>query len=924
MKSINNYARLWTLAVGLFIGSMAFAQSADKPIKLPDGIEKITSVEGITEYQMKSNGLKILLFPDQSKPTITVNITYLVGSRHEGYGETGMAHLLEHMVFKGTPNHPDIPQELTEHGARPNGTTWYDRTNYFETFNATEENLRWALDMESDRMVNSYIAKKDLESEMTVVRNEFEIGENSPTSILMERVLATSYIWHNYGNTTIGARADLENVPIERLQAFYKKYYQPDNAVLVVAGKINQEEVLGMIKEYFGKLPRPERELIPTYTKEPTQDGERFVTLRRSGDVQVVSAAYHTPPGPHPDYAAVAVLDEILTNEPSGRLYKALVETKKSPSVWSFAPGLKEGGFLYINADVRMENSIEEAEKIMLATLDEILTNPPSDEEIERARKRILKYWEQGFKDSGSVGRRASEYIAMGDWRLSFLFRDNVEKVTAADVLSVARKYLKSSNRTIGKFIPDKSPDRAEIPDAPDVQKLLEGYKGKEAIAEGEDFDPSPENIEKRTDRIEDSGKRNSIEVALLPKQTRGNSVDARLTLRFGDMNNLKGKETAGQFVASMLDKGTSDMSRQQIQDELDRLKATVRIFGGSSSASVMITTEESYLVEVIELVGKMLKDPAFSEEEFAKLKEEELAGIESQQSEPQAIANKKFSRIMNPYPKGDVRYVMTFEEEIEAVNNLTLDEVKDFYKNFYGTTDATMAVVGDFDEAAVKKTILETFDGWKSPKGYTRIPDPYQEIKPVNETINTPDKANAMFFAGMPLNIQDSDPDYPALVMGNFMLGGGFLNSRLATRIRQQEGLSYGVGSFFNASAHERSGIFGSYAMYAPENAAKLEAAYKEEIQKVLTDGFTAEELEAAISGYIQSRGMNRSNDRSMSATLNNYLELDRDMMWDAEMEKKIQSLTPEQVNKAMAKYIDINKLVFVKAGDFEKESQP
>ena len=514
-----------------------------------------------------------------------MNVTYLVGSRHEGYGETGMAHLLEHLVFKGTPDHPDIPQELTEHGARPNGTTWYDRTNYFETFNATEENLRWALDMESDRMVNSFIAAKDLESEMTVVRNEFEMGENSPTSILMERVLSTSYIWHNYGNTTIGARADLENVPIERLQAFYRKYYQPDNAYLVVAGKIDAEETLGMIKEYFGKIPRPERELIPTYTKEPTQDGERSVTLRRSGDVQVVSCTYHTPPGSHAEFAAIDVMSEILTNEPAGRLYKSMVETKKASSVWSFAPALKEGGFIYINADVRMENSLDEAREVMMKTLDDIIENPPTDEEVDRARKRILKNWELAFKNSSRVGLRASEYIAMGDWRLAFLHRDNVEKVTAADVLEAARKYLKTSNRTVGQFIPDKSPDRAEIPDAPDIAKLLEGYTGKEAIAEGEDFDPSCENIEKRTTRGEAKDK--GIEFAFLPKETRGNSVNARLTLRFGDENSLKGKETAGQFAASMLDKGTSEMDRQQIQDELDRLKAQVRIFGGASSAQL-------------------------------------------------------------------------------------------------------------------------------------------------------------------------------------------------------------------------------------------------------------------------------------------------------------------------------------------------
>lgn len=217
---------------------------------LPKGVTRVTSVEGITEYRLP-NGLRVLLFPDPTKQTITVNITYMVGSKHENYGETGMAHLLEHLVFKGTPKHANIPQELTEHGARPNGTTWYDRTNYFETFAATEENLRWALDLESDRMVNSFIAKKDLDSEMTVVRNEFESGENSPFRVLLERVFSSAFLWHNYGKSTIGARSDIENVPIDRLQGFYRKYYQPDNAVLLVAGKIDEAKTLTLVDQYF-------------------------------------------------------------------------------------------------------------------------------------------------------------------------------------------------------------------------------------------------------------------------------------------------------------------------------------------------------------------------------------------------------------------------------------------------------------------------------------------------------------------------------------------------------------------------------------------------------------------------------------------------------------------------------------------------
>jgi zinc protease len=261
---------------------------------------RITEVEGITEYSL-DNGLRFLLFPDASKPTATVNVTYFVGSRHEGYGETGMAHLLEHLVFQGTPDHPNIDVELTEHGARPNGTTSFDRTNYFETFPSTDENLEWALDLEADRMVNSFISGDDLASEMTVVRNEMESEENSPFSVLLARTQATAYLWHNYGKGVIGARSDVESVPIDRLQAFYRKYYQPDNALLIVTGKFETERALEMIAEKFGAIPRPDRSsentLWDTYTREPVQDGERSVTLRRVGDIQIALMSYHVPPG---------------------------------------------------------------------------------------------------------------------------------------------------------------------------------------------------------------------------------------------------------------------------------------------------------------------------------------------------------------------------------------------------------------------------------------------------------------------------------------------------------------------------------------------------------------------------------------------------------------------------------------------------
>lgn len=909
------------LAFSIFNSSAVavFAQTAPTTqMKMPEGVQKITSVEGITEYALP-NGLKVLLFPDATKQTATVNITYLVGSRHENYGETGMAHLLEHMVFKGTPKHPNIPAELTSHGARPNGTTWVDRTNYFETFSATDENLNWALDLEADRMVNSYIARKDLDSEFSVVRNELESGENSPFGVLMQRVMSAAYDWHNYGKDTIGARSDVENVPIDRLQAFYKRFYQPDNAVLLVAGKFDEAKTLELIKKYFGVIPKPDRTLPPNYTVEPAQDGERTVTVRRTGDTQLLMTGYHVPPGSHIDSAAVSVMNDILASEPSGRLYKSLIETKKASSIFNLSFGTKEPGFTLFGAELRKENSLDEVRNAMADTIENFAKTAPTKEEVERSKTGMLKNIELALNDANRVGLEMSEWIAQGDWRLFFLTRDRLKTVTPEDVQRVAGKYLKQSNRTVGMFVPTDKPDRAEIPNVKDadVLAMVKDYKGDALVAQGEVFDPSPANVESRIKRAKIGG----LDTAFLAKENRGDSVVANILLRFGDEKSLMNRANAADFVGSILQRGTMKRTRQQIQDEFDRLKARVFVGGGATSASVSIETTRQNLPAVIRLVGEILREPSFPQNEFDQFKQELVTGLESQKSEPTSVAFTELNRVFNIYPKGHPLYGgYTADEALAIIKAVTLDEVKQFYKDFYGASNGQMTVVGDFDEKEVAAAAQEAFGSWKSPKPYTRIKSEYRAIAPINKSFETPDKANAFFIARLNLKVRDDNADYAALVLGNYMLGGGFLNSRLATRIRQKEGLSYGVGSSFSASALDETGTFFANAIYAPENADKLEAAFKDEIRKATTEGFTAEEIEAAKKGWLQSRQLSRAQDRELAGRLNNYLFLNRTISWDAELENRIQALTAEQINQAMKKYLTPDNITIIKAGDFAK----
>lgn len=886
---------------------------------LPPGVEFTTAAEGISEYRLK-NGLRVLLFPDESKQTITVNVTYLVGSAHENYGETGMAHLLEHLMFKGTPRHRDIPRELTEHGARPNGTTWYDRTNYFETFAATEDNLKWALDLEADRMVNSFIAVKDLESEMTVVRNEYESGENRPATVLMQRMASTAYLWHNYGNATIGARADIENVPIERLRAFYKTYYQPDNAVLLVAGKIDAAATLKLIQQYFGKIPRPKRALPASYTTEPTQDGERTVTLRRSGDVQLAALAYHVPAGSHEDFAAVEILSQVLGDTPSGRLHKALVETGKAANVYSFEFQLRAPGLALFGAEVRQDASLDAARDALIATVEGLPQQPVTQAELERARTQLLKQIDLSLNASDRVGLALSEWLGMGDWRLFFLHRDRLRAVTLADVQGVATQYYKPSNRTVGLFVPTAAPDRAEIPPIPDIAAALRDYKGDAPKAAGEVFDPSPANIEARTLRFVTPG---GLKVALVPKRTRGNAVVGSMTLRFGNEQNLLGRRSAGNWVPDMLMRGTQQRTREALMDEIDRLQARLNVGGGATAAGVFLESTRVNLPELLRLVAEVLRQPAFTAGEFELLRQEALAAIEEQQKEPNALAAIDFQRHLNPYAQDDVRYIPTLAERIADAKALTLDEVKRFYAEFYGAQHGEITLVGDFDPQEITPLLNQLFQGWDSALPYTRVPNPYQNVAALDLSLPTPDKANAVFIAGMNLAIRDDDPDYPALVLGNYMLGGGFLSSRLATRVRQQEGLSYSIGSQLSANALDRNGLFRVSAIYAPQNLPRLEAAISAEITRALNEGFTAAELQAAKSGWLQAQQVGRAQDPELARRLSAYSFLGRTLAWDADFEGKIKSLTPEQIKAAMQRHIDPAKLSKVKAGDFKNGPQ-
>jgi zinc protease len=897
-----------------------------------DGPVKVVSIEGVTEYRL-ANGARVLLFPEVSRPTVTVNMTVLVGSRHEGYGETGMAHLLEHMVFKGTPNHPEVPKALRDHGASFNGTTNEDRTNYFETMPATDKNLEFGIAIECDRLVNSFIKRDDLIREMPVVRNEFERGENNPGAVLGERIRSAAYEWHNYGKSTIGNRSDIERVPIENLQAFYRKFYQPDNVVLIVAGKFEEPKALALVEKYLGSIPKPDRELPKTYTEEPAQDGERSVTLRRVGAVGEVGVVYHVPAASHQDWAPLNLLDGIISQAPNGRLYKALVESKLATSANARSDNSHDPGLFDASASCPPEKT-DAVKAALIKTIESLGDKPFTQDEVNKAKVRYKRNAEILQSNGQAMSQALSSASSHGDWRLLFLQRDWIAKTTADDVNRVAKTYFHQPNRTVGVYIPTTAPERLSIPNVPSIEMVVKDYKGGTVAEAGEAFDPTPANLEKRTKLIDEG----NFKAGLLPKKNRGSTVSLVLTLHYGNENSLKGLTTAAAMLPGLMMAGTKKHDRQALREELDALGVRIRAGagggfrgrrggrGGGGGGSLgqltfSVDAKRDTLPQALKLLGEILREPAFPEEEFETSKDRMISFAKAGKTEPGALAGNKLSRSLSPYPADDVRYAPTLEENLKRVKGVSLDQIEKLYQLQIGGSHAQLGVVGDFDPDTTVKLVKDMLKGWESKVPVRRIDHHVaDDVHGSTSDIITPDKANAEYLAGLQFPLTDADPDYPALRIANFIFGGSTLASRIGDRIRQKDGLSYGASSGFTASSRDPVASLTVTVSTNPVNMDKVTSDVHEELQMFLKDGPTEKELADAKHAFVEGLKVGRTQDEAIAAQIVSHLDIGRTFAHEVQQEQAILALTPEKVTEAFRKHVDPKKLVIIRAGDFKK----
>lgn len=893
------------------------------------GFKYVKSSGGIEEYRLISNDLTVLLKEDHSAPVVTFMVTYHVGSRNEAIGYTGSTHLLEHLMFKGSrkynkKNGKPIWTVLQNVGAQINATTWMDRTNYFELL--PSEHLERAMQIESDRMRNAFLRDSDRQPEMTVVRNEFERGENDPFEALDKNIWATAYQAHPYHHSTIGWRSDIENVSTERLRQFYNTYYWPNNATVTIIGDIDKKGALAMVKKYFGQYRRSPKPIPEMYTAEPKQEGPRRLVVKRTGQTGIVGIAHKTPEGLNEDYYAIQVLARILGGGKSSRLNKKIVDKGLATnlSMWDFP--FHDNGLFITYAFLTPGTDPQKVEKIILDEYESIKTKGVTDEEVSRAIAQIKAEAAYSRDGSYSIASGLNEAIAMGDWTYYTTYVEKIKAVKAADVQKVTQKYLQEDQSTTGYFIPeDNSGSKGG---------KQPGAKGHHPYSVDNPETAAPGPLAAYSDRA--SKTKNDFSIAKqIVEQTPLPGIRL-LTMKTGveDVVTITGSLLGGDefspdanpliadLTAAMLDEGTKKHSKYEISNLLESVGAQLRFSSGQYRVRFNARCLKNDVPLVLSLLAEQLREPAFGAKELEVVKKRMIGNLKRSKENTRSRATGAFLRDL--YPEGHPNYRREIDADIEFVSNITVKDLKAYHQSTYGLGSMTVVAVGDVDERVFTSELKKDFEGWKpSPLSLGETKQHAKPRAPKTEFVTIQDKTSTDMYIGQAIGIDRNHPDYYPLMVGFYILGGNF-SARLMQTVRDEQGLTYGIGSSVRGVDNGNDGYWAIWGTFAPSLLQKGEEATLEQLTKWAREGVSKEELDSKKTTITGTYKVRLATTRGLAGQILTNAERGRPNSYLDEYPQIISRLNLEQVNHAIKKYVDLDNLVIVAAGSVDEKGQP
>jgi zinc protease len=919
--------RMKTLTVALALLFACALRAADPTAAATAGFTPVKTVGGIAEYTMDGNGLDVLLLEDHSAPVLTFMVTFRVGSRNEVTGTTGATHLLEHLMFKGSRNfHAGIGKSfdtmMDRVGGINNASTWLDRTNYYE--NLPSDHLELAVQLEADRMRGLLLREEDRQPEMTVVRNEFERGENDPAEALDKEVTAAAFIAHPYHHPTIGWRSDIEKVSIEKLRQFYDTFYWPNNATVTVIGDFKPAAALELLKKYFGAIPRSPQPLPTVYTEEPEQTGPRRVTVQRPGEVGAVEIAYKVPPALHADQAPLEVLSALLSTGKTSRLYRALIDTNLAINADASKGFFHDNTLFTLTALLAPGVTHEKVEQALLAEVEKVKASGVTADEVSRAINKLVASTAYRRDGSFAIAGQINECIAVGDWTYYLTGPEKIQAVTAEDVNRVAKAYLKADQSTTGWFIPQAEP-AAGTPTAGTWRDPAHpAARRPNFYRDGQSSDTAPASATKAgasADASENGAliaprvhRRTvaGLDVLTLPTSIK-DVVTIRGALSGGDVFNPPENSAIADLTAGLLDKGTTQHDKFALAGLLEQAGATLSFGSGSHTVGFSGKCLRKDLPLVLGLLAEQLRTPRFDPAEFAKLKKQLIGRHKREMDDTDYRAESAFERAVFPVghpnrPPADEKYLA----DIEAA---TLDQVKAFHAANYGPAAFRIVLVGDVDEHVVEASLQQGFAGWTGGKPIptaTKAPLPTTAAE---QKVNMPGKTSVTFVIGQPSELRYSDPNYQALNMGTAVLGSGFFSARLLDQIRNHEGLTYGIGAQLTGDTFADGSWF-IEGTFAPELLDKGVASTLRELQKFCSEGVTADELRNFKVTLTGTYKVTLSTTGGLAAVLLNAVQRGYGPEWVDEYPKRIEALTLGQVNGAIRAMLQPGKMVKVMAG--------
>tara|TARA_A200000113_G_scaffold1498_1_gene1508 strand:- start:707 stop:3373 length:2667 start_codon:yes stop_codon:yes gene_type:complete len=873
------------------------------------GFEFVKESGGIKEYTMTSNGLRVLLKQDNTAPVATFMVTYEVGSRNEAIGYTGSTHLLEHLMFKGsrkfnTKKGNSVFQTLQSLGARMNATTWLDRTNYFAVL--PSEHLETLIEIEADRMRNAYIKEEDRQSEMTVVRNEFERGQNSPSGVLDENIWATAYQAHPYHHSTIGWKEDIENVSIERLREFYDTFYWPNNATAIAIGDFSEADALAMIKKHFGKIRKSMKPIPEVYTAEPKQEGIRTVTLKRAGQQGIVGVAHKTPSSTHPDAATFMVLSSILSSGKNSRFYKNITDKGLTTSVYIWDSLFRDPGLFTVYANLSPEVDHKTVEKAIVKEYEKIKKNGVTDEEVKKAQSQLIASMKFSQDGSYAIASGLNEAIASGDWTLYTTYGEKIGAVTKEDIKRVVNEYFLEDLSTIGYFIP-----------------LGQGGQGKRAATSAKELEKMKlkhysEEEETLSSKIVDTEPIKGVRLLTLKRGT--GVITMRGSMLGGDIYSTKNGRTA-DMVAAMLDQGTTNMSKFEISEKLESAGARLSFFNGQSRVgfSGKFLSEDTNMV--VGLLADQLQNPLFAEEELEKAKKRQIAGYK--RSKESTRGNAMNNMLQAFYGSDHQNSPTNPDQAIKEIKTLTPKNLKDYHNKNYGLGSMVLVFVGDVDHAEMENLIKQSFKGWKQSPLKNKEEKNLGTKASSKVYVTMQDKTSTDFVVGTVLGIDRYHPDYLPLYLATHTLGGNF-SARLMQTVRVKEGLTYGINSSLSGFGNGNDGYWMVGGTFSPKLLSKGESSTLREVKLWAEEGITQKELDVTKSTLVGGFQVGFDTTGGLAGGILSAAVIYNDLTYLDSYPNMVKRVTLEQANSAITKYINFDGLYQVAVGTIDKDGKP